>query len=442
MEKIKEKLKFARLKILIFVGLSSVSIFILAFSETPIVKYYDSDNVTNQIPYFDNRFRIDAELDEVKLVFYRKRGSQPVILVQPDGSKLRVNNLPEDNTVEWFDDKTYDMIRIEKPMPGPWQVIGEVLPGSQILVVSDVVIAVEPLPDIILSGETLKMTGKLINGDKALNDPSFREVVELTVDFFSTNNSEYDNFGAVPIQLTTFRDDGLALDEHANDGLYTGEFTLEFAPGEWIPIYTVKMPMATRELRQNPIILQAAPISITVDKSEVDGGEHIIHFKIDPACVDPDSILLQGKITFPDRQEEPFSVMQGSGKERIKKIRNTESGIYRITVSVFGKTINGREFHLTIPEYVFNAEPIELIVPTLNDVAGEIESIKIEETAQARERILSLEIEAEKQKKIAEMEKEQQEMIITIVIVNIVIIIIAVVIYFLRTRRKLKSEKV
>ena len=30
---------------------------------------YQQDNVTNQIPYFDNRFRIDAELEEIKAAF-------------------------------------------------------------------------------------------------------------------------------------------------------------------------------------------------------------------------------------------------------------------------------------------------------------------------------------------------------------------------------------
>ena len=87
------------------------------------IEYYNDDNVTNQIPYFDNRFRIDAQLDEVTLLFYHKNGAQPVILVRPNGSKLNINNYPEDK-VQWFDDSTFDMIKIKSPMIGPWQVIG------------------------------------------------------------------------------------------------------------------------------------------------------------------------------------------------------------------------------------------------------------------------------------------------------------------------------
>ncbi len=106
------------------------------------VEYYQNDNITNQVPYFDNRFRLDANLEEITLIFYRKSGSKPIILIRPDGSKIRVNQFDNEN-VQWFDDRTFDMIKIKKPMPGPWQAVGDILPNSQILVVSDIKIAVE-----------------------------------------------------------------------------------------------------------------------------------------------------------------------------------------------------------------------------------------------------------------------------------------------------------
>ena len=409
----------------------------IAQSETPVVKYYESDNVTNQIPYFDNRFRIDAQLDEITMVFYRKSGTPPIILVRPDGSKLKINSLDKEK-VEWFDDRTFDMIKIKKPMPGPWQAIGEILPHSQILVVSDVRIIVEPLPEIVLVGETIKITGTLVNGDKALNDPAFREVVNLDVDFFSSNNSEYDNFGAEPVKLTTFRDDGHELDEYANDGIYTGEFELDFAPGEWLPIYKVIMPMATRELRQKPIILHHSPLEVTVDASIDEEVNHFVHFNIDPTFVDPDSIILQGKVTFPDRQEEPFSVMEGKGEKRTIDVRYTEPGIHRINVSVFGKTINGREFRLVLPEFVFNADRLDEDFVSDNRPKRK-KSVK--EIAEDRELALQEELAAQRQEKLAQQQAEQEEMLIIIAIGNGVIIFGALIFYFVRKKRKSKANK-
>ncbi|MBA6234163.1 MULTISPECIES: TIGR03503 family protein [unclassified Colwellia] len=411
------------------------------------VDYYKSDNITNQIPYFDNRFKIDALLEEVTLLFYRRSGSPPIILVRPDGTKIKINNLPKDK-ITWFDDRTFDLITIKNPMPGPWQAIGDILPGSHIMVVTEVTIKVDPLPEVILSGETLKVEGHLYNGELAIDDPLFRDVLNLNVDFFSTNNSAFDNFGAEPIKIAQFRDDGRDLDEYANDGVFTGEFELDFAPGEWLPIYYVEMPMATRELRQKPIILQKIPIKISVDTAGEVGKSHNVTFTIDPTFVDPDSVLFQGKVTFPDRQVDPFSLTDGKGTSRLYQIAYTESGVHRIAVNVFGKTINGREFRLVLPEFTFNAESKSgLLMPTL-DINGEVTSVSLKNVdgvitdnikqAEENAKILAIELaDAKKAQKMAAKEKEQQTYII-IGVANVGIVLIALLFYFVSRRKKQK----
>lgn len=401
------------------------------------VEYYQKDNITNQVPYFDNRFRLDANLEEITLIFYRKSGSKPIILIRPDGSKIRVNQFDNDN-VQWFDDSTFDMIKIKNPMPGPWQAVGDILPNSQILVVSDIKIAVEPLPEIAFSGETLKVEGKLFNGDEAIKSSHFKNVVKLDINFYSTNNSLYENFGADAIKVTSFRDDGRGLDEYANDNIFTGEFVLNFAPGEWQPVYLVKLPMSTRELRQTPILLQKTPVEISVVKSEDIETPHQLILSIDPSYVDPNSLVFQGKFTFPDRQIEPFSIMEESGESRTTTITNTEPGIYRVNISAFGKTITGREFRLVVPEFTFNVE-VNSLLNTNNGMNGTIEGALID-TAE------ELLIKAEQEKasallalKQAQEAKDQETMMI-IAAGNGVIILIAVVMFVISRRKKTKTK--
>jgi len=394
------------------------------------LKYYQNDNITNQIPYFDNRFRIDAKLDEITLLFYRKRGSRPIILVRPDGSKLRIDNFNKDQ-VQWFEDSTFDMIAIKNPMPGPWQAIGKILPKSQIMVLSDVKIAVEPLPEIILAGETLKVVGQLFNGEESIDTPNFRDVVKLDVHFYSTNNSAYDNFGADALKLTTFRDDGKFLDEYAADGLFTGEFTLDFSSGEWLPVYFVKLPMATRELRQKPIILHKTPIRIEVKTSESEGIPHVMTVTIDPTYVIADSLVFQGKIIFPDRQIEPFSIMDDQqGETRTHNIRFTEPGVYRINLNAFGKTFTGREFRLVMPEFSFNVKAGEFEQVSVLNENGEQQPLL--QASAVQEAKLELEQQAQEQR----AEEKQQQTIIMIIIGNSVIIIVALVLFIVMRKKK------
>ncbi len=403
------------------------------------VEYYQKDNITNQVPYFDNRFRLDANLDEITLIFYRKRGSTPIILIRPDGSKIRVNEFDHEN-VQWFDDSTFDMIKIKKPMPGPWQAVGDILPNSQILVVSDVKIAVAPLPEIAFSGETLKVEGKLFNGDEAIESPHFKKVVKLDVNFYSTNNSSYENFGADAIKVTSFRDDGRGLDEYANDNTFTGEFVLNFAPGEWQPVYLVKLPMATRELRQSALLLQKTPVELSVVTSDETDRPHQLLLTIDPTFVDPSSLIFQGKFTFPDRQIEPFSIMERTGDSRATTITNTEPGIYRVNVSAFGKTLSGRQFRLVVPEFTFNVE-------ASNDVLAESRNSIVDGSVmpvETAEELLAIAEQERAEALLAQQkaqDEEEQETILIIAAGNTIIILIAVVLFYILRRKKVKPKK-
>jgi uncharacterized protein (TIGR03503 family) len=431
--------KLSWLKIWGLMTVVFLSNFLLAQDKMPDVKYYEQDDITNQIPYFDNRFHIDAQLDEITLLFYRKSGTPPIILVRPDGSKLKVNNFPKDK-IEWFDDRTFDLITIKKPMPGPWQAIGDILPKSKIMLVSEITLKVDPISEIVLSGETLKIIGQIFNRDKVVEDPLFNDVIKLDVDFFSTNNTSFDNFGAAPVEIGSFRDDGYDLDEYAQDGIFTAEFVLDFSPGEWVPIYKVIMPMATRELRQKPIILQPNPVNISVKTTAEPLEFHILTLNIDETNVDPNSMIFQGKITFPDKQTEPFAIMEGEGISRIKKIGYTEPGIHRLSLKAFGETINGREFRLVVPDFSFNVDRKNgLLVPTMNaedDTKSEAEQAAEDLAKQIAEDKAQLEKEIAQAK--VDQEAAQQQTLIIIGISNVVIILIALGVFFFLRRKKKK----
>ena len=108
------------------------------------VEVLKRDGLQNEIPLLDNRFRIDSQIDEITLLFFRKPGTPAVILVRPDGSKYFATNAVRDTNIEWFDELSYDLVTIKKPMPGPWQVIGSILPDSRIVVLGEISLQAEP----------------------------------------------------------------------------------------------------------------------------------------------------------------------------------------------------------------------------------------------------------------------------------------------------------
>ena len=99
---------------------------------------------------------------------------------------------------------------------------------------------------MLFRGETVKLTGHVLNDGEPIEVGQFRDVISLHVDFVSTNNSDYANFGAGTQSVTDFRDDGRGFDERPLDGVFTGEFKLVFPAGEWQPELYIETPILKR----------------------------------------------------------------------------------------------------------------------------------------------------------------------------------------------------
>ncbi|WP_115718204.1 hypothetical protein [Gallaecimonas mangrovi] len=71
--------------------------------------------------YLHNLFHIDkAPFYEV---FRRKEGAEPLIFVGPQGNKFYYQRHPD--TMAWFSSFGLDFIRMQKPVIGPWQALGQ-----------------------------------------------------------------------------------------------------------------------------------------------------------------------------------------------------------------------------------------------------------------------------------------------------------------------------
>lgn len=322
----------------------------------------------NSIELLQNRFRIDYNVEEITMVFFREFGSTPIVLVKPDGSKI-FQATADGESIFWFDTSTYDMISIKKPDIGPWQAVGDILPNSRVMVISELALHADKLPDVIFSGEILKQTAYLTNNGVPIDYNAFRDVVELTVSLSSTNNPNYNNFGADSEVIATFQDDGKGMDEVPLDGVFTGQFNLAVADGEWIPTFDVSTPMYSREQVDPELMLLPNPISIEVDIDDGTGGYHILNVDAEREHVDISTLLVDGKVRYPNGDIQNFSITDMSDDVRVHEIVHFDFGIYRVKLTVFGNTLDGREFILDVPEYSFLVEEPKAIASVLEDGA-------------------------------------------------------------------------
>lgn len=307
--------------------------------------------VANQIPLLENRFRIDDGIESITMVLFRRPGTASVVLVRPDGSKVFYNTAKQ-HGIRWHDAASYDLIEITNPMPGPWQALGRILPESKILVLTDVELDVDPLPKSLMVGENFKLTARLKDGEQIVNARDFKDILTLQVIFISTNNKEHENFGRGIVEVATFRDDGRGYDASARDGTFTGEIKLNFGAGEWIPKYTVRTPLYTRELEQAPIVIEPAPVQLVVTAASAEQSHHLVRLEPVSDLVDASKLLFQGQVSYPDGVVEAFSITE-PGQAMQFAMENRGYGSYILNIGVFGQMTDGREFVLELPEERF-----------------------------------------------------------------------------------------
>ncbi|MCW8108731.1 TIGR03503 family protein [Alteromonas ponticola] len=327
------------------------------------------DNYQNSIELLRNRFRVDHHVNEITLVFFREYGSTPVVLVKPDGSKI-FQSQAEDQNVEWHDTATYDMIKLSNPVPGPWQAVGQVLPDSRVMILSEVKLHAEPLPELLFSGEILKLTARLTNGDEPIKYKEFRDAVDLTIELLSTNNPNYDNFGADDQLIATFQDNGMGMDETPMDGVFTGQFNLMIPAGEWQPVFRVVTPMYSREQTHPLIVLHRNPVKLEMELDDGQRGYHNLLVDVERELVDINSLLVDGRVRYPNGDIQNFSLTETTSDTRRYKIVAFEDGLFRVKLTVYGTTVDGRDFILDVPEYNFEVEP-EIVEPPIVGVDGE-----------------------------------------------------------------------
>ncbi|MDT0594203.1 TIGR03503 family protein [Glaciecola petra] len=345
----------------------------------------------NSIQLLNNRFRVDNGISEIAIVFFREYGSPPVVLVRPDGSKLFIENSLDDDSYTWFETDTYDMISLKNPMPGPWQAVGDVLPQSRVMVIADITLSAQAIPNVVYSGETLKQVAFLQNKGSEPDITPFREVISLSIDFVSTNNPEYPNFGLGSRTVARFEDNGLGFDEADADGIFTGQFNLSIIEGEWTPIFTLRTPLFTREQVNEKVVLLPNPVQISHHLADTDDAKHMLTVQTDETQVSLSSLILDGTLRYPNGDVARISITEANDLPKQIPLNNVGEGIYKVNLSAYATSVTGRNLMLTVPEYSFVVEPPPIIEPIAVATDPIIEELMVEqESSSEEEETLSL----------------------------------------------------
>jgi uncharacterized protein (TIGR03503 family) len=304
-------------------------------------------------------------------------------------------------------------------MPGPWQALGKIETDSKILVLSDVELQVDPIPDEVFQYERVKSQARIVNAGHIINEPGFHEVVRLKARLYSTNDANEPNFGADIFRLGEYIDDGKGLDEKRRDGIFTVEYNLKAVPGKWMPKYRLTAALFDREVEQDPIRILPSPVTLR-EKLAIEGERyHYVYFDVEGSGIVDEELVFQGTVQFPNGETQTFSISQLQKREL--EIFQNDFGKFVIDCEVFGTTTDGREFVMHLPEFVF--------ITTMPEVESIIPDEMSPEQMAAEQAAMEQAIQAQR-------EKEQEVPVLLIIIINLAILLFGFLVIWMFVLKK------
>lgn len=301
-------------------------------------------------PLLDNRFRLDHGIKEVSLIIYRDVGSEASILVQPDGSKLYVTE--KYDNVNWMDDAEFDLITIRAPMPGPWQVIGNVDARNRWVVLSDVQLVLDTQPTRLFARERLKTTARIVNLGETVDLRPFLKDLKLEVWVRKAGTTDKYGLDYNALKIGEYQDDGTGLDERPGDGVFTANLDLQADPDQYQMIYRAFNPTFERTT-EIALKLQQTPVQAEVLSEQ--GIPRAFYIRLDDSLLSPKGMTVTGDILTPDGRKLPFAARGNPlGEATYRFDYLTRGGEYGAELQVNTTDLNGLPRVFELAKLVFN----------------------------------------------------------------------------------------
>ncbi len=382
----------------------------------------------SSLSLLDNRFRVDPTITQITFVIYREEGSQPVVLVRPDGRKYYVSRNPDN--VRWYQEPAMDIISIDNPMPGPWQAIGKVSPKNNVKLISHLQLSADTFPSRVYQGEEMKFTARLTSDDKPLLLKDFLDRVNLKVTFRKYVEDEENlvkEARPVPTVIGEFADDGRDLDEKPGDGVFTVKLAISPEPGKYRVRITSGNGVFLRAQEQD-VLVYPKPLTSTFIQSRVDNEPHQIVFSGEQGMIEPGSLAAYARHVDPDKKE--FRVEGIAGEDSLKTTLvvpySGELGNYSWEGGVYATDLS-------------NKRP--LFFPIKESTYSVVQEIDLEQARIMREAELEQKRKLEQERLMLEVREEKRiKNIIYIVVGNVVILILVFIGWFIRGKIKARKE--
>ncbi len=288
---------------------------------------FEQSTNRDTVPLADNQFSIDQSVEEMTVLAFRQPGSAATKLQLPDGSTIDQSQASE--RIRWQHENSFDLITIDKPTPGQWQINAELDPDNRVMVVTDMQLRTSDLPNNVLVGEQFEFEARLTEKGEVITRPAFLHLVE----------------GQLVRQKASGQAE-LPLDRRPDEAVYRATLGTGFEAGRNDVIVTMKSETFERQRRQSINVI-AAPISVDTTQLEQPTRSHRIEVEADAALINPDSLSITALLREQDGDEWPYEMLKTDDNRWRLTLTDLDPGLdYHLSLQLRGTTPEGRQVFL------------------------------------------------------------------------------------------------
>lgn len=296
------------------------------------------------VPLDDNHFKIDESVTEMTLLVFRQQGTKATELLLPDQSRVTMEQLPAN--IRWHSETNYDLITIDKPLVGAWQIDAEIDPDNRVMVVTDLKLQTTDLPNNILIGESFDFDASLTEKDKIIERQDFLKLVDVQLKEESEVTDSIER----------------SLNSQQKKGLYRTHVGDNFKPGRNDVVITMKSATFERQRRQS-INVVAMPFDITVERlADQETRTHRLILIPDTHLIKSENLTITAMLTAQDGSEWSYDVMKNPQQQwQLTLAELSENEQYTVALQIKGETVKGRSLFLQPDPIALQEQPVEMV---------------------------------------------------------------------------------
>ena len=253
------------------------------------LKLFEKSVNPDSLPIEDNKFSVDKHVSDITVLVFLAKDSPATSLTLPGGQKWSEKSHPE--TVSWHHEDSYDLITVKGPQAGEWSLQANVDPDNRVMVVTNLRLSVDKLPNTLMLGDRFDVRARLLEEGKTVSNPNLLAKTQFEVK--QTDQEDH-------VVSTVLNDDGEAPDVIKGDGIFSAGIKPAEKAGSYELSVQANSLTFVRAMRHSLQVYDSpANISIT---QEAEDKPFIVTISPHAGLIRPESVSMQ--MALPDGEPQ------------------------------------------------------------------------------------------------------------------------------------------